>query len=122
MSAPATVSDLVAAIKSTGLAFRYGYFGSGPGDATDTHPMPRITYRFKLTPGADYAAGKAWHRTARYDVELEEPAKSFDTEKLVSDALDSAGVPWDRYEYTQDGTTEGSHWLQVIWEVTVTED
>ena len=52
-----TVADIVIALKATGLTYRYGYFGSGPGDATDTTPMPRIVYRFKLTPRADYADG-----------------------------------------------------------------
>lgn len=117
-----TVADIVIALKATGLTYRYGYFGSGPGDATETTPMPRIVYRFKLTPGADYADGTAWHRNARYDIELEESNKDFATEQKVSDALTAAGIAWDRYEYQQDGTTEGSHWLQVIWETTVCED
>ena len=120
---PATEADLETALSACGITWQYGYYGSGPGDATDETPMPRILYRFKLTPDVTYAdGGEVVQRNARYDVELEEAKKDFDLEKRVGDALTAAGIGWDRYEYAQDGSTEGSHWLQVIWEVTVTED
>ena len=120
---PATVADIETALTSVGITWRYGYYGSGPGDATDETPMPRVLYRFKLTTDTVYVDdGLVAHRSARYDIELEEQSKDFDLEGRIGDALTAAGIGWDRYEYAQDGSTESSHWLQVIWEVTVTED
>lgn len=120
---PATETDLETALAAIGITWRYGYYGSGPGDATDETPMPRLLYRFKLTEDTAYAdGGTVVLRNSRYDVELEESAKDFDLEKRIGEALTAAGIGWDRYEYPQDGTTEGSHWLQVIWETTVSED
>lgn len=106
---------LEAALATVGVPVFYN-------QAKSTAKMPYIIFFFKMTGSSSYADGMLWQQNARYDVELDEPSKDFDLESRIGDALTQAGIGWDRYEYAQDGSTEGSHWLQVIWEVTVTED
>lgn len=116
---PATAVDLRDALDSLGIPVRYGYYGAGTAGVP---PLPRITYRFKLSADTIYADDKPWQRYARYDIELEEKSKDFRLEKRICDALTAAGITWERYEYPQDGNGDDTHWLQVIWEVLVAEE
>lgn len=108
-----TRTDVAKAVKSLGIPARYGYF---EGDQAAVTSMPYVTYRMKLD-SPDYAEDARYHVTERYDVELDESSKDFALESKLESALESARIPYTKYEYQQ---TDG--WLSVIYETSVDKE
>lgn len=86
------MDDILKLLKATGLPFAYHHFSEGHAPAP-----PYVLY---LEYGSDNfsADGRVYAHISEFHIELYTDLKSPDTEKLLEDALDGAGVFYEKDE------------------------
>lgn len=109
-----TLTELIEAIKSTGLPWVNTAWGKG-----EEPEPPYIIIFAEPSGGRSYgAANGTWVDTVTYDVELYAHVRSYALERDIQAALDAIGLFWRKEFYYIDSESLA----ETVYNVTVRED
>ena len=86
------MDDIVELLKSTGLTFAYHHFAEGHA------PEPPYILYLEYASDNFSADGQVYAHISEFHFELYTDLKTPDTEKLIEDALDAAGIFYEKDE------------------------